>query len=138
MPNQTARQDLDFALDNIFQHPNIAPFISKQLIKTTCYKQPKSRAITGIQIIVAAKETIEFINSMILSIGLLKKLGKGPLQARSVFNFFKPSYSPSGLLNDNGLTAPEFQIINENTMVAGTNLFHQMIEQFSDSKATAP
>ena len=32
-PNQTAIKDLVFALDNIFKHPNVAPFICKQLIQ---------------------------------------------------------------------------------------------------------
>ncbi|MCA3039458.1 MAG: DUF1800 family protein, partial [Rhodocyclaceae bacterium] len=30
---QTARQDLTMALDHLFSHPNVAPFISKQLIQ---------------------------------------------------------------------------------------------------------
>jgi len=32
-PNQTAAKDLSDALDNIFNHPNVGPFIAKQLIQ---------------------------------------------------------------------------------------------------------
>ena len=203
--NQTAKQDLDFALDNIFQHPNIAPFISKQLIKRLVTSNPSPEYVARVaekfndngegikgdlKAVVAAilmdddalsankpdnfgklREPMlrmshlwrAFNMQTSLKVGhywesdkrcgqgnyrvynfyssldwFSQSTGQGPLQARSVFNFFKPSYSPSGLLNNNGLSAPEFQIINENTMVAGTNLFHQMIEEFSDSKTTNP
>lgn len=38
--NQTAQVDLTAALDNIFAHPNIAPFISKQLIQRLVTSNP--------------------------------------------------------------------------------------------------
>lgn len=38
--NQTAHQDLDDALDNIFNHPNVPPFISKQLIQRFVTSNP--------------------------------------------------------------------------------------------------
>ncbi len=37
---QTAQQDLDAALDNIFNHQNVAPFISKQLIQRFITSNP--------------------------------------------------------------------------------------------------
>lgn len=39
-PNQTARQDLDAALAVIFNHPNVPPFISKQLIEHLVTSNP--------------------------------------------------------------------------------------------------
>lgn len=36
----TAEEDLDAALDNIFNHPNVAPFISKQLIQRLITSNP--------------------------------------------------------------------------------------------------
>lgn len=36
----TARQDLELALDNIFNHPNVGPFIGKQLIKRLVTSNP--------------------------------------------------------------------------------------------------
>jgi uncharacterized protein (DUF1800 family) len=38
--NQTAAQDLAAALDNIFNHPNVGPFISKQLIQHLVTSNP--------------------------------------------------------------------------------------------------
>jgi uncharacterized protein (DUF1800 family) len=38
--NQTTQQDLNSALDNIFQHPNVGPFIGKQLIQHLVTSNP--------------------------------------------------------------------------------------------------
>ncbi|HZP64868.1 MAG TPA: DUF1800 family protein [Rudaea sp.] len=38
--NGTAASDLKFALDNIYNHPNVAPFISKQLIQRLVTSNP--------------------------------------------------------------------------------------------------
>ncbi len=38
--NQTAKKDLVFALDNIFNNPNVAPFICKQLIQNLVTSNP--------------------------------------------------------------------------------------------------
>ena len=37
---QSARQDLDFALDNIFNHANVGPFVAQQLIKRLVTSNP--------------------------------------------------------------------------------------------------
>ncbi|MHB8680012.1 MAG: DUF1800 domain-containing protein [Rudaea sp.] len=39
-PGGTAATDLQFALDNIFNHPNVAPFVSKQLIMRLVTSNP--------------------------------------------------------------------------------------------------
>ncbi|HKP73411.1 MAG TPA: DUF1800 domain-containing protein, partial [Pyrinomonadaceae bacterium] len=39
-PNQTAAADLNAALDNIFNHPNVGPFIGKQLIQHLVTSNP--------------------------------------------------------------------------------------------------
>ena len=203
--NQTALEDLKSALDNLFEHPNIAPFISKQLIKRLVTSNPSSAYVSRvaekfndngngikgdmkavISAVLLDEEALAdskpdnfgklrepmlrmthlwrvFKMQAMLRIGhywegaaktcgkgtypaynfydsldsFSQKVGQGPLQARSVFNFFKPDYSPSGILNQNGISAPEFEIINENTMVAGSNLFNQLIEEFTDSKPKA-
>jgi uncharacterized protein (DUF1800 family) len=43
--------------------------------------------------------------------------------APSVFNFFLPTYSPPGALAQNGLAAPEMQIINASSGVTAPNYF---------------
>ena len=42
---QTPEQDLDDALDNIFRHPNVAPFISKQLIQRLVTSNPSPQYV---------------------------------------------------------------------------------------------
>jgi uncharacterized protein (DUF1800 family) len=46
-----------------------------------------------------------------------------PLAAPSVFNFFKPGYAPAGPVNDAGLVAPEFQIVNSVTAFSVPNYY---------------
>jgi len=45
---QTPQQDLDAALDNIFHHPNVAPFISKQLIQRLVTSNPSPQYVERI------------------------------------------------------------------------------------------
>ena len=44
----SARQDLEFALDNIFNHPNVGPFIARQLIKRLVTSNPSPAYIQRI------------------------------------------------------------------------------------------
>ena len=50
-----------------------------------------------------------------------------PLRSPSVFNFYQPSYSPPGMLNEAGLFAPEFQIINAGSAITAPNYFFSAI-----------
>jgi uncharacterized protein (DUF1800 family) len=43
--NQTSLQDLNAALDNLFNHPNLAPFVSKQLIQHLVTSNPSAAYI---------------------------------------------------------------------------------------------
>ena len=50
------------------------------------------------------------------------RLGQSPLRAPSVFNFYRPGYvPPNSALGSLGVTAPEFQITNESTVVGWAN-----------------
>ena len=42
---QSPQQDLDDALDNVFRHPNVAPFISKQLIQRLVTSNPSPQYV---------------------------------------------------------------------------------------------
>ena len=46
-----------------------------------------------------------------------------PMNSPSVFNFFLPTYSPSGPMSQQGLAGPEFQIVNAASAVSGANYF---------------
>ena len=50
-----------------------------------------------------------------------KNYAERPLGAPSVFNFYLPDYLPPGELADAGLFGPEFQIMNESTVVSTAN-----------------
>lgn len=54
-------------------------------------------------------------------------LAQSPLAAPTVFNWFLPDYSPSGLLATNGLNSPELQIANENTVIQSSNFIYTPI-----------
>lgn len=59
---------------------------------------------------------------------LTSSLGQSPLRAPSVFNFFEPDYVPSNsTLGDNDITAPEFQICTESTVVVYLNYMQSVI-----------
>ena len=50
---QTAQQDLDMALDNIFNHPNVPPFISKQLIQRFVTSNPSPQYVQRVATVFA-------------------------------------------------------------------------------------
>ncbi|RME67201.1 MAG: hypothetical protein D6781_13695, partial [Verrucomicrobia bacterium] len=50
---------------------------------------------------------------------------QSPLRAPTVFNFFEPGYAQPGILAAAGLVAPEFQITNEQSLVATTNILRR-------------
>ncbi|TAG24990.1 MAG: DUF1800 domain-containing protein [Burkholderiales bacterium] len=52
-------------------------------------------------------------------------LGQSPLRSPSVFNFFRPGYVPPGI----GVTAPEFQLVNETTVGGYLNFMQNAIRQ---------
>ncbi len=48
---------------------------------------------------------------------IANRLSQGPLQSPSVFNFFSPDFSQSGAIRDAGLLSPEFQLMNESSII---------------------
>ena len=66
------------------------------------------------------------INSSVGSIGMrigftFSEFGQRPWSAPTVFNFYEPDYQNPGVLQQLGLFAPEFQILNENTISRTNN-----------------
>ncbi len=66
------------------------------------------------------------INSNVGSIGLrigftFSEFGQRPWSSNTVFNFYEPDYQNPGALQQAGLFAPEFQILNENTISRTNN-----------------
>ena len=54
-------------------------------------------------------------------------LGQTILRSPSVFNFFLPDYSPPGVIRNQNLIAPEFQIMTENILVNSFNAIISMV-----------
>jgi uncharacterized protein (DUF1800 family) len=167
---QTAREDLDLALDTLFNHPNVGPFIGKQLIIKLVTSNPtpgyvarvakafnnNGQGVRGdMQAVIKAilldpearsSTTNQFgkLKEPLLRITHLwrafnasggktkhrtaskfvnyealhffepeKQLSQAPYRSSSVFNFFRPDFSPFGKIKDAKLIAPEFQITSE-------------------------
>jgi uncharacterized protein (DUF1800 family) len=55
------------------------------------------------------------------------ELGQHPMTPPSVFNFFLPSYAPSGPIADSSLVAPEFEMLNSTLAIEYINLVFEMV-----------
>jgi len=166
---QSPEKDLTQALNNIFNHPNVGPFISQQLIQKLVTSNPSAQYIKDITSVFNANESGErgSLGSVVRAIllhdearrghldnpttfGKLKEpllrvtalwrafepdrfpanfnyawvgteLGQSPLNSPSVFNFFTPFYSLPGEIQDRGLMSPEFEILDESSIITLTN-----------------
>jgi uncharacterized protein (DUF1800 family) len=194
----TAASDLRFALDNIFHHPNVGPFICKQLIQRLVTSNPSPAYVarvatvfnndgTGtrgnLKAVVQAilldpearygqwrnpdtfgklREPLLTVTHYWRAMGAQHKCGQtnpangnnaainyanqpyryagygtawntngtqyggvaqASLDAFTVFNFFKPSFAPSGEIASRGLVAPEFQLQTDSIIANSNNTF---------------
>ena len=182
---QTGLADIEAAVDNLFNHPNVGPFIGKQLIQRLVTSNPSpayiervARAFNGetgsprgdmravLRAVLldpeatAAPGTVanfgklrepvvrytallrqfgaesddDFIASLGYTLQFLTR--QHPLSAPSVFNFYLPSHAPQGDIAAAGLVAPEFQILNSNTVVNFANLLDGVL--FADMVTDGP
>jgi hypothetical protein len=51
---------------------------------------------------------------------------QGPLKSPTVFNFFQPTYSHQGVIRDQGLVSPEFQIHDESSITTMSNRLYAL------------
>ncbi len=186
----SARADLELALDNIFNHSNVGPFIGKQLIQRLVTSNPTPAYVqrvaavfnnngSGVRgdlgavvraILLDAEARNGFNNQQFgkLREPLLKMthlwrafdvqrgvqssvrgeyntfspalenleldFGQAVMRSPSVFNFFKPDFSPNGPVRDADLVGPEFEILTENNLVRSVNrLTRQVIRHFAST-----
>jgi uncharacterized protein (DUF1800 family) len=167
------------ALDGIFAHANVPPFVSKQLIQHMVTSNPSPAYVSRVSAVFAnngngvrgdMKAVIRAIltdsearsdaNITSTSFGKLRepvvrltqwarafnvtsptnlwpfgntnstanRLGESLGHAPSVFNFFRPGYTPPGSsVSAQGLVAPEFQIVNEPSVVSYVNYMQTLI-----------
>lgn len=189
---QSPEQDLNAVLDNVFAHPNVGPFLGRQLIQRLTTSNPSpgyvsrvaqafeddGQGVRGnlgavVRAILLDPEArggvdleptfgklreplirlahvrrafraipVEFQGSYHSGVPcgqpsyeawpvpdpLEIEFGQNVLAARSVFNFFLPSFSAPGPLGDAGLVGPEFGIANESTLPGSANLIDFEIE----------
>lgn len=169
-PGATALQT---ALDTIAAHPNVGPFIGRQLIQRLVSSNPSPAFVARVSAVFAnngagvrgdlravikavllddearrapavgdtargklREPLVRFIQwartfnlgspTGLWNIGNVSdpstRLGQSPLRSGSVFNFFRPGYvPPNSALGTLNLSAPEFQITNESTVVGWAN-----------------
>lgn len=193
----TPQSDLTFALDNIFNHPNLGPFLGKQLIQRLVTSNPSPQYVQRVAQVfnddgspqhvrgnlravvqailldpearyghliqpetfgklrepllrlthfwramgarhqcgrnyMAGNVTYHYANQPYRYAGYVTAwgtsdsiygsgVGQAPLNAFSVFNFFKPDYRPPGELAQAGLYGPEFQLNTDTLIVNSTN-----------------
>ena len=171
---------LKAALDIIFGHPNVAPFISRQLIQRLVTSNPTAAYVARVAAVFKDDGTgvagnLKAVISAILldedarkfnatstsggggkmrepilrlanwarafsatspsnawNIGNTSdpasRLGQSPGRSPSVFNFFRPGYSPpNSPVSAAGLVAPEFQLTNESTVVGYINFMQRVV-----------
>ena len=183
----SGEEDIDIALDNLFYHQNIAPFVCKHLIMRLVKSNPTPDyvgrvaavfenngegvkgdlgAVVKAVLLDDEARNCEWISNphsgkmrepMIRYIQLLKafdahnnsgkmfSLGwntsdiQHPLNSPSVFNFFLPSYAPSGPIADSSLVAPEFELLNSTVAIEYINRSFDMIwsENYMESVTLA-
>lgn len=171
--------DLKIALDTLFNHPNVGPFIGKQLIQRLVTSNPSpayvarvstafndnGKGVRGdLSAVVRAvlldpearsasiadganfgkvREPLVRYANWIRAFGATSasgewqigstsantSLGQSALTSPSVFNFFRPGYSPPNTRVGNaGLLAPEFQIIDEVTVAGYLNTLQTTVD----------
>ncbi len=180
----TCESDMKVALDTLFHHPNVGPFIGKQLIQRLVTSNPSPGYVgrvaaafdddgTGVRgnllaVIEAVltdvearkagmaaklREPILFFTNLYRAFSATDmndgKVAEYQLvengynlydeqayYSPTVFNFFRPDYRPAGPLLTAGLVGPEFQILNEATIVNIVNQLEPSIYQYVDSAGT--
>jgi len=196
LPPGNASAELAAALDNIFHHPNVGPFMARRLIERLVTSNPSPAYVQRVaqvfnddgspahvrgnlravvkQILLDPEartghwsryETYGKLREPLLRltqiwralrartptgnpvyggrIGNLAtwppisdQIGQAPLYSPTVFNFFKPDFSPPGEMRNLGLVAPEFQILTDTTATALANdLFWEIFCHYTGSDA---
>lgn len=184
----SALDSLNLALDAIFAHPNVAPFIARQLIQRLVTSNPPPGYIQRVARVFEDNgsgvrgDLAAVVRAILLdtearlaaiaatpSFGKLRepvrrltgwarafnaaspsntwpigdtssyanRLGQSPGRSPSVFNFFRPGYTPAGSpIATQGLVAPEFQITTEPSVVAYVNFMSVLVSNgIGDFKA---
>ena len=179
----TPASDLKTALDLLFNHPNVGPFLGKQLIERLVTSNPSPAYVSRVASVFnnngqgvrgdlsavvkailtdpeaitatgygklrepllrtvhlwrafTAADSTGMINEYQVVQNSMATYDESPLQSASVFNFYRPDYQYAGPLTSDGLVVPEFQILNENTLVLADMQNISEAYDFVDSQGT--
>lgn len=170
-----ARVELERALAVIASHPNVAPFISRQLIQRFVTSNPSSAYVERVAMaFIASRGNLgETVKAILLDLearqlpattdrhtGKVKEpilrlsailrgmdaesdsgrfligatseasygLNQSPLNAPSVFNFYRPGYvPPNSATAAENLVAPEMQVVHESSLAGYANFMRDVI-----------
>lgn len=170
-------ESLRLALDTLFNHPNVGPFLGRQMIQRLVTSNPSPAYVARVAAAfndngIGVRGDLKAMFRAVLlddearsaaagpTFGRLRepmvrfvqwgrtfasetvrnswkvegmedgqnRIGQCPLRAPSVFNFYRPGYvPPSTRTGAAGLTAPEFQIVNETTASSYVNCMEEFI-----------
>jgi uncharacterized protein (DUF1800 family) len=172
----TGEADLKVALDTLFNHPNVGPFIGKQLIQRLVTSNPSPAYVSRVAAAFnnngagVRGDMKALIRAVLLdpeaqgaSGGATEKvrepfirianwmrafnvtstsgrylltalddpingLGQAPMRSPSVFNFFRPGYTPPNTaISEAGEVAPEMQIMSEPTSIGYVNYMQNAV-----------
>ncbi|MFT4173604.1 MAG: DUF1800 domain-containing protein [Rhodocyclaceae bacterium] len=174
--------DLNIALDTLFNHPNVGPFIGRQLIQRLVTSNPSPAYVSRvaaafanngkgergdmkavIRAVLLDPEARDVAAAQAEGYGKLREpivrmanwmrafkatpasgrfqvgntdnagtsLGQSPMRSSSVFNFFRPGYTPPGTrVGAASLVAPEMQITNETSVAGYMNTMQNAIQGY--------
>jgi uncharacterized protein (DUF1800 family) len=164
----TGEADLKVALDTLFNHPNVGPFIGRELIQRLVGSNPSPAYISRVaaafanngngvrgdmKAVVRAilldpearnaavpklREPVLRMSNWMRAFNAQSKTGRfqigpqddpllgfaqTPMRAPSVFNFYRPSYTPpNSSLSSAGLVSPEMQLTSEPSVTGYLNM----------------
>lgn len=176
---QSGMEDIQDAIQHLFDHPNVGPFISYRLIQRLVKSNPTPEYVAAVasvfndngngvrgdlKAVVKAilmhpearecywindpnqgqlREPIlrktQFINAIGLILSPLNnywnykywfydETDHHPLHSPTVFNFYKPGFTPNGPIEDAGNVAPEFEIYNSRTSIGFSRQVYRWVE----------
>lgn len=99
-----------------------------QLIQSQKLKSPLERSI---QILLAFGVHNDSNKLWLIGDDIEEAILQHPLSAPTVFNFYKPDFSPHGNISKSGLVAPEFEIHTSSTSIGYVNqMYHWIVGGF--------
>lgn len=125
------RGDLRATVEKVLTYPLYHPVMAQQLPgaarqggKTVQPQKLKSPLLRATQILRAFDVTNHSKKLWLPGDDIQEMLQQHPLSAPTVFNFYKPNFTPHGPLEKAGIAAPEFELHTSATSISYVNLMY--------------